>query len=176
MSSIRTALEPAIRPYDIGRSMRCFDSCQLTMILWQSTKANVQVVDRLFGKQASKGPHVVQLRMYAHAMRPRANAAYRDDHEKRDAWVSYFYAWFSLVCPISIGMVLRAAEAPLLWSKCTIYMAFHLVEISFSFPLELSFFLVSSCLKKWREQPLWCILVADTMNLNHFLPTIPFLS
>ena len=101
---MKPALEPAIWACDTSQRMRCFDSCQLTMILWQSTKANVQVVDRLFGKQASKGPHVVQLRMYAHAMRPRANAAYRDDHEKRDAWVSYFYAWFSLVCPISIGM------------------------------------------------------------------------
>ena len=67
----------------------------------------------LTGKQRAP---VVQLCMYAHAMLPRANAAYQDDHEKRNAWVSYFYAWFSLVCPISIGFApaaLWAAEAPL---------------------------------------------------------------
>ena len=41
--------------------------------------------------------------MYAHTMHPQANAANQDDHEKRQAWVFYFYAWFSLVRPISIG-------------------------------------------------------------------------
>ena len=54
-----------------------------------------------------------------------------------------------------------------------ITLAFHLVEISFSFHLEL--FLDSSCSKKRREQPLWYTLVADTLNLNQFLPTISFL-
>ena len=99
------ALEPAIWSWDSGQRMPCFDSCQLTMI-WQLTKANVQARSIIWWTGKQQVP-CCPLHLYAHAMHPQTNATARDDHEKRDACVSYFYAWFSSVCSISIGMGLR---------------------------------------------------------------------
>ena len=71
------------------------------MAVNQSERAGY--IDYLVNWKATGAMLSNSVRTYDHAMR-RATAVYRDDHKNRPAWVSYFYAWFSLVCPLSISL------------------------------------------------------------------------
>ena len=115
----KTTSEPAIWSCDIGQQVTCFDSCQLT---WISNAINLM--------WTFKWPYVYQGRMAEVAILVYTAVVGDSTHlraiplamltmKKEMLGFHNFYAWFSSVSPISIGMGLHspahwAGEAPLL--------------------------------------------------------------
>ena len=116
-----STLEPMMWSCVTGQRMPCFDSCRLT-VKWISnmklTKAQTNVQPRSIIWSIGKQRAPCCGRSEGHALRPQANAAHQDDHEKKKHGFPIsmhgflWFAQFLQVCGFAPA-ALRAVEAPL---------------------------------------------------------------